>query len=501
MKRNKGKIINNLAFRVITPVLAIMFTIGIGMYLFVLSEVSDFIDMHRKNSMSEIAKDIYGICERNLQELRDSGSVANEKLVRIKRGRTLGAIEGYMTDNNFKGFIMEGSMEALKVGNFHSDFTGAIIKETRVSRAPLIMAYGTIKYYVIHFDFNPWEWEIFILRDAAAYDDLKNKVRFAYSATILILSVSVVLLLYYLTKAVKHPLDKILTPVRIGEMPEYKGIREFEFLSDSIRNMMIEKQRMMKQLVTEQKLKGIRVLASGVAHNFNNMLVGVLGYASLIDSKLMEAKKTDRPLQGQMLDEIQEYVNIIKSSSQNASRLAKELAELSKRRTIERSAAEPVDVNSIITTLSQMLVNTFSKSIEIIANLTENLPTIKGDAFQLEQALLNICINSKDAMPKGGKLIIETNVTNIAGRNPQYPYLKPGSYVTIKVSDTGIGMDEETLSHVFEPFFTTKPIDKGTGLGLATVYSIVKAHNGYVTAESSPDSGSVFIIYLPVANS
>jgi signal transduction histidine kinase len=101
-------------------------------------------------------------------------------------------------------------------------------------------------------------------------------------------------------------------------------------------------------------------------------------------------------------------------------------------------------------------------------------------------------------MPDGGKLIMETFVTDIVKGNSKYHYLKPGKYVTIQISDTGTGMDEATLSHIFEPFFTTKPVDKGTGLGLATVYSIIKAHHGYVIAESLPDKGSAFTIYLPI---
>jgi signal transduction histidine kinase len=281
-------------------------------------------------------------------------------------------------------------------------------------------------------------------------------------------------------------------------MPEYKGIYEFEFLSENIRDMMIEKQRLMKQIIEEQKLKGIRVLASGIAHNFNNILVGVLGYASLIRTRLESAKKTNQPLQGQMLDEIIKHIDVIETSSQKAGRLAKELALFSKKRELEEDTIASVDINKVIAELNELILNTFPKNIEISTILTENLPVIKGNAHQLEQAILNICINSKDAMPDGGMLFIETYAARITEKIPEYLFLKPGNYVIIKISDTGTGMDEETISHIFEPFFTTKPVDKGIGLGLSAAYSIIKAHRGYIIAESSSGKGSTFTIYLPI---
>lgn len=269
---------------------------------------------------------------------------------------------------------------------------------------------------------------------------------------------------------------------------------EFEILEKES-----EKEALMQQILLEQKLKAIGILASGVAHNFNNMLVGVLGYTSLIRIKLEEAQKEERPLQGDALAEIVKHLQTVESSAQRAGNLAKELGHIAKRKASSEGLISLIDINKIIKELQQLLVNIFSKNITIAASLSENIPAVQGDALQLEQAFLNICINSNDAMPNGGELTIETFVKDIAEKNPGYPFIKTGQYVTIRISDTGHGMDSETLNHIFEPFFTTKPVDKGTGLGLATAYSTIKAHNGYITVESSQDSGSTFTILLPVA--
>jgi signal transduction histidine kinase len=323
---------------------------------------------------------------------------------------------------------------------------------------------------------------------------LAKKVRIAYIASGAILIIIGLLAIGYFNRAVKYPVSKIISSLKAGNQPEYKGIYEFEFLSSSIGEMMDERERLMNQLIEEQKMKGIMTLASGVAHNFNNILMGVLGYASLISMKLKDAKSEKQALQGQDIDELLEYTGTIESSALKAGGLARELEDLSRKGILEKESVIPIDINKLIAELQRLLSSTFPKNIEITVKLDDRMPTIKGDAIQLEQALLNIAINSKDAMPYGGKLTIKTFVTDSA----KYHYLKPGKYITIQISDTGIGMDEATLSHIFEPFFTTKPVDKGIGLGLATVYSIIKAHRGYVIAESLPDKGSTFTIYLPI---
>lgn len=491
------RIINSLTFRVIAPIAVIMLIISAIMYLFVLTTVSDFVNTHIKGDITEMSRNIYNTCDKNLDELLRAGLIDDERAVRIKKGLTIGAIEDFMRANNLKGFIIEDDREALNTGNIPLGLL-TIIKKNEKENVVLPIEYGGERHYAHRIEFSPWKWNIVLLKNVVAYSKLKNKVNLAYAVTGGILSIAALLLFYYLNRAIEYPISRIITPIKRGEQPEYKGIYEFEFLSNSINEMMVQKQRLMKQIIEEQKLEGVRILAAGVAHNFNNILVGILGYASLVRMKLEEAKKANQPVQGELVDELIRHMHTIENSVQKAGGLAKELTSLSRKRKIEKDSTAPISINNMIQELQKLLVNTFPKNIEIIADISEGLPLIKGDASQLEQALLNICINSKDAMPNGGKLIMKAFVTDVVDGNSKYHYLKDGKYITIQISDTGIGMDEATLSHIFDPFFTTKPVDKGTGLGLTTVYSIIKAHNGYVIADSLPNKGSTFTIYLPI---
>ncbi|MEW6739304.1 MAG: ATP-binding protein [Nitrospirota bacterium] len=489
-------ITQSLTFRIIAPAISLILLAGFVLYMFVLRYVSDFTDQHIKGSLTGISREIYNACDRNLNELLKTGLAGDEKTVRIKKGLTIGIIEDFLQQNKSKGIIVEKGNELLTCCLL-PELSKAIRKNARDNMVSVVEHDGT-KYYIYQMHFEPWDWRILLIQDAARYSTLINKVRLAYVATGVMLSIATLLILYYLHRSIKYPVNRIISSLKAGDQPEYKGIYEFEFLSNSIGEMMIERQRLMKQVIEEQKLKGIRVLASGVAHNFNNMLVGVLGYASLISMKLEDAKREKQALQGEDIDELLKYTGTIESSAQKASGLARDLAGLSRKRMLEKESVMPIDINKLITELQRLLSGTFPKSIEITAKMNDGLPAIKGDIMQLEQALLNIAINSKDAMPDGGKLTMKTFVTDIVNGNSKYHYLKAGKYVAIQISDTGTGMDEATLSHIFEPFFTTKPVDKGTGLGLATVYSIIKAHHGYVIAESIPDKGSTFTIYLPI---
>lgn len=490
------RITHSLAFRIIAPAISLILATGFLLYIFVLHYISDFTEQHIKDSLMGISREIYNTCDRNLNELLKAGFADDEKAVRIKKGITIGIIEDFLHQNKSNGIIYEKGNELLTCC-LSPKILKAVIKDARDNMVSAVEHDGT-KYYIYQMSFEPWDWRITLLKDAADYSALTKKVGFTYIATGGILAIAGLILLYYLRRTIKYPVSKIISSLKAGNQPEYKGIYEFEFLSSSISEMMAEKQRLMKQVIEEQKLKGIAVLASGVAHNFNNMLVGVLGYASLISMKLEDAKRKNQTLQREDMDELLKFTRTIESSAQKASGLARDLAGLSRKRMLEKESVMPIDVNKLITDTQRLLSGMFPKSIEITAKINDDLPAIKGDIMQLEQALLNIAINSKDAMPDGGKLTMETFVANIVKENSKYHYLKDGKYVAIQISDTGTGMDEATLSHIFEPFFTTKPVDKGTGLGLATVYSIIKAHRGYVIAESIPNKGSTFTIYLPI---
>jgi PAS domain S-box-containing protein len=241
--------------------------------------------------------------------------------------------------------------------------------------------------------------------------------------------------------------------------------------------------RLQEQLLQAQKMEAIGLLAGGIAHDFNNLLGGVLGYASFIKQLIKDS------------DAIHPYINTIEMSARRAAELTQQLLGFARG---GKYLAKPVSVNSVVGQTVKLLEGSLDKSIQVRQWTEPDLWLVEADAGQIQQALLNICINARDAMPGGGWLTIETHNVVWDEKSPAlYPSAKPGPYVLLSITDTGIGMDRETQRKIFEPFFTTKERDKGTGLGLAMVYGIVKNHGGYITVDSEVGEGATFKIYLP----
>ncbi len=240
---------------------------------------------------------------------------------------------------------------------------------------------------------------------------------------------------------------------------------------------------MQMQLLRSQRMEAIGQLAGGIAHDFNNLLTVILGFCNLMAHELEVGSGLHSDLQE------------IHKAASNASSLTKQLLTFSRR---EPRQPRLVDLNEVIEGLEAMLRRLVVESIDLTTDLAPNLGWLHADPTQLERLLMNLVINARDAMPKGGHLRVHTRMLDLARiDNNRYPGLEPGSYVLLEVSDTGEGMDSETLLRVFEPFFTTKPEGKGTGLGLATVYGVVKQAGGSIWIDSTLGEGSCFRICLP----
>jgi len=244
-----------------------------------------------------------------------------------------------------------------------------------------------------------------------------------------------------------------------------------------------EQKNLESQLQHAQKMEAVGTLAGGIAHDFNNLLQAIQGYTELLLMRKKEGEAGFRELR-----------EVIRASKRGAE-LTQQLLTFSRK---VESKRKPLDLNQEVGELRQLLERTLPKMIEVEFNLDPDLRMINADSAQLKQVLVNLAVNAKDAMPEGGKLVIDTqNISLDQEFCKRYAEVKPGDYVVLSMADTGHGMEKETLEHIFDPFYTTKEVGKGTGLGLAIVYGIVKNHEGYVMCYSRPGSGTSFRIYLP----
>jgi len=242
--------------------------------------------------------------------------------------------------------------------------------------------------------------------------------------------------------------------------------------------------RLEAQFQQAQKMEAVGTLAGGIAHDFNNLLQSILGYTEIL---LMD---------NQMKTTVHQDLQEIKRATQRGAELTRQLLTFSQK---VQSRLRPIDLNKEVVQVEKLLRRTIPKMIEVELNLADDLKTVNADPAQVEQVLMNLAINSRDAMPEGGRLAIGTeNRTLDETFCKSHLGAKPGGYAALTVSDTGHGMDKETIKHIFDPFYTTKGVGKGTGLGLAMVYGIVKSHEGYILCESEPGKGTTFRIYFPV---
>lgn len=244
-----------------------------------------------------------------------------------------------------------------------------------------------------------------------------------------------------------------------------------------------QKKQLEEHIRQAQKMESIGTLAGGIAHDFNNILSIIIGYAGMLSEPGMPPDKMERA------------VNAINQASERGAGLVKQLLTFSRKSAV---SIHLVDVNDAVTELSRMLAETFPRKITLALALGEHLPKILVDKTQLNQALLNLCVNARDAMPHGGSITISSSLVEGNALREHLAGADKERYLHLSVSDTGSGMDKETLSRIFEPFFTTKSPDRGTGLGLAVVYGIMKSHKGLIDVESEPGRGTAFHLYFPI---
>jgi signal transduction histidine kinase/ActR/RegA family two-component response regulator len=303
-------------------------------------------------------------------------------------------------------------------------------------------------------------------------------------------------LVFLISDTFTRPLASLVEGVRALEQGNFKYpleahggdevarvTRAFENMRSTLQNNEAQKEQLEDQLRQSQKMDALGRLAGGVAHDFNNLLTVIKGNSDL----LLERFTPGDPGYGNC--------HQIQKVSDRAASLTRQLLAFSRRQVLQPRV---LDLNVHIAEMGSLLRRLVREDVEFLLRLGESLGRVKADPGQIEQVLLNLTVNACDAMPQGGRLTIETNNAVIEGEYAgTYPPIEPGHYVVLAVTDTGLGMDADTKARIFEPFFTTKDPGKGTGLGLATVYGVVKQSGGFIRVESAPGNGARFEIYLP----
>jgi two-component system cell cycle sensor histidine kinase/response regulator CckA len=298
------------------------------------------------------------------------------------------------------------------------------------------------------------------------------------------------LIAFVLSKQITRPLERLALATRRLQRGDFEfqipvlGTDEVADLTRAFEEMRKSLLQSREGLLRSARLEAVGRLAGGVAHDFNNLVMIIKGYSDLL---LDSATPQSRP-----------YIEEIKHAGERASGLTRQLLAFSRKQVLEPQVLDP---NQTVRNMVKMLRVLIGEDVELVTHLSDQIGRVQADPGQVEQVIMNLAVNARDAMPDGGKLIIETQPCQLDETHAStHSDVSPGSYVLIAVTDTGCGMSKETLGHVFEPFFTTKEPGKGTGLGLATVYGIIKQSRGHIAIYSEPGLGTNFKIYFPTVD-
>ncbi|MBV6340259.1 MAG: response regulator [Candidatus Magnetobacterium sp. LHC-1] len=468
-----NKITKTLSIRVIAPIVVFIALMGVSLYIFVLSAITDFSENSIKEDMERLSHEIYNIANKTADELANTGLSSGDGKVKIKKMLTLGIIEDYMRQNNLIAIIHENDKELF----LSDDLPGKpmeLVDRTKQENMTSLIRLKKGDFYSYHFHFEPWQWNIVLIKDAKEYAFILNRVKKAYRITGIILTAAFFLLAYYLKMTIKHPLQKIICPVRRGEKPQYKGIDDFEFLSDCISRMMDSLHS--ARITAEDASRAKSEFLANMSHEIRTPLNGIIGMTELMyDTEVTHEQR--------------EYLDMAKRSADSLMGVINDILDFSK---IEAGKLEldPIDFSlrdNIGDTLKTLALRAHKKGLELAYSVPPETPDfIIGDPGRLRQIVVNL-VGNAIKFTEHGEIILDVTTQS---------HMDDKICLRFSVKDTGIGISQDRREKIFESFSqadgsTTRRYG-GTGLGLTISRKLAEMMNGDISVESEPGKGSVF---------
>jgi len=501
---------NKLTFKIVFPIFLTMTILGFFLYFFILNTVTEFSLQSIKKDLNVASRSLYNVIDDGFSKLLNTGKSLDNISIRIQKADTLGEIEDFVRNTNLKVLLYENSSNKLLLNNTTynvKDIMNAKLHENTVST----LEYEEIDHYVWYFKFEPWLWNIVLMKDVRDYSGLIKKVQIVYFATGIVVFIISFILIYYLHKTIKVPIARLIAPIKMKTNPNYKGVYEFEFLSNSINDMMnviqknenvqkrkaeelektIEELKLMQtQLIESEKMAALGGLVAGVAHEINTPVGnGITGITYLVDitESISKKYKTNDISE----DEFEEYLRTSKDLStmisinlQKTAHLVKSFKQVAVDQSTEEKRKFNLKdyLNEVLFSLSPITQKT---NLSIILNCEEGL-IINSYPGAFSQVVSNLIINS---IRHGYK---EKQVGNIL-----INVSKHTNNLQVIYKDDGCGISKDNLEKIFDPFFTTNRKAGGTGLGLNIIQNIiVKNLNGTITCKSKEDYGVEFTIKI-----